>query len=588
MNCTFNTQTAADDDDIEIIDIFVQCFNLRGFSASLCPMAILKSGTQGSFRLEGQTEFIPNERNPRFTKSTRVHFVFETKQPFEVEVVNVDPSTGKIVEQIGVGAFELADVLGSAKNVKLIVLHKKGNETGTVSICVDKLPNERLSNITFSIFADKIPKSSFFSSRNSFLTVSKMRLTRDQIDMGRMQETNFLKIPDKEWVRVYRSETYSSESISFPQFMLNSSKLFNNEPTLPLKFDLKKSKSNGEHTTIGTAIATMNDLIGSKTLSLFAPNGSPCGATLMIKHFSEEIFQFKDYLLGGLNINLIVGIDFTASNKDPNDPTSLHYMAPGSPFNQYQRVILSLGEVLQKYNHTEQIPAYGFGAKLAQGQPVSHFFPISFNPMQPFYPDFQKLFAGYAQCCSNVLFSGPTHFAPIISQVIDFTKKRFELNPLNYSVFLLITDGLINDLQKTIDEIIKGCYVPLSIVVIGVGDEDFKNMEVIDADVNPLVSSWGEVMKRDIVQFVPFKQFATNLQLLKKEVLQELPDQCVSFYRSIRLPPPAPIHQSLNTFELLKDLQMNGDVLPEIQALLIKAANEQPVNNPALDPRNSD
>lgn len=83
--------------------------------------------------------------------------------------------------------------------------------------------------------------------------------------------------------------------------------------------------------------------------------------------------------------------------------------------------------------------------------------------------------------------------------MIDFTERRFKEDPYNYSVFLLLTDGVIMDLQNTIDLIVKGCYQPLSIIIIGIGDEDFNKMITLDADDIPLVSSWGETMKRDIV-----------------------------------------------------------------------------------------
>jgi hypothetical protein len=37
---------------------------------------------------------------------------------------------------------------------------------------------------------------------------------------------------------------------------------------------------------------------------------------------------FIEYLHNGLNINFSVGIDFTGSNGDPSQPSSLHYMNP--------------------------------------------------------------------------------------------------------------------------------------------------------------------------------------------------------------------------------------------------------------------
>jgi vacuolar-type H+-ATPase subunit F/Vma7 len=52
----------------------------------------------------------------------------------------------------------------------------------------------------------------------------------------------------------------------------------------------------------------------------------------------------------------------------------------------------------------------------------------------------------------------------------------------------LITDGIINDMQKTIDEIVRGSSLPLSIIIVGVGQEDFSSMQVLDADDEPLYS----------------------------------------------------------------------------------------------------
>ncbi len=38
----------------------------------------------------------------------------------------------------------------------------------------------------------------------------------------------------------------------------------------------------------------------------------------------EKEYSFLDYLKGGMEINLIIGIDFTSSNLDPKLPNSLH------------------------------------------------------------------------------------------------------------------------------------------------------------------------------------------------------------------------------------------------------------------------
>jgi len=66
-------------------------------------------------------------------------------------------------------------------------------------------------------------------------------------------------------------------------------------------------------------------------------------------------------------------------------------------------------------------------------------------------------------------------------------------------------------LQKTIDEVVRGADLPLSIVIVGVGDADFSTMDVLDADTNPLYSNkYKKYMARDIVQFVPFREFQND------------------------------------------------------------------------------
>lgn len=47
----------------------------------------------------------------------------------------------------------------------------------------------------------------------------------------------------------------------------------------------------------------------------------------------------------------------------------------------------------------------------------------------------------------------------------------------------------------------------MSIIIVGVGPADFKAMELLDGDDGLLRSTAGEAVSRDIVQFVPFRNF---------------------------------------------------------------------------------
>ena len=46
-----------------------------------------------------------------------------------------------------------------------------------------------------------------------------------------------------------------------------------------------------------------------------------------------------------------------------------------------------------------------------------------------------------------------------------------------YYIILILTDGLINDMEATTDEIVRASSLPISMIIVGVGNEDFSSMD---------------------------------------------------------------------------------------------------------------
>ena len=93
-----------------------------------------------------------------------------------------------------------------------------------------------------------------------------------------------------------------------------------------------------------------------------------------------------------------------------------------------------------------------------------------------------------------------------------------------YTICLILTDGVIRDMEKTIDQIVEASDQPLSIIIVGVGRADFKQMVTLDGDVTPLFSrKLNKYRNRDIVQFVPFRDLQSDPIKLAKAVLAEVP-----------------------------------------------------------------
>merc|ERR1712002_1364928 len=87
----------------------------------------------------------------------------------------------------------------------------------------------------------------------------------------------------------------------------------------------------------------------------------------------------------------------------------------------------------------------------------------------------------------------------------------------------------------------------MSIIIVGVGAEDFSAMDDLDSD-DSLLSHGGRTAQRDIVQFVEMQKFVSgrgasatwNKELLAREVLFEIPDQLVGYMRKKGFKPGMP------------------------------------------------
>lgn len=80
------------------------------------------------------------------------------------------------------------------------------------------------------------------------------------------------------------------------------------------------------------------------------------------------------------------------------------------------------------------------------------------------------------------------------------------LCPQQYYILLVLTDGVVTDMADTREAIVRASHLPMSIIIVGVGNADFTDMQTLDGDDGVLRSLRGEPALRDIVQFVPFRE----------------------------------------------------------------------------------
>ena len=76
-----------------------------------------------------------------------------------------------------------------------------------------------------------------------------------------------------------------------------------------------------------------------------------------------------------------------------------------------------------------------------------------------------------------------------------------------YSILLIVTDGDVHDMPMTKRLLVNASHLPLSVIIVGVGKEQFEMMRELDADQEVLRAPNQEAAVRDLVQFVKLEDF---------------------------------------------------------------------------------
>ncbi|KAL4568296.1 hypothetical protein LXL04_023905 [Taraxacum kok-saghyz] len=227
--------------------------------------------------------------------------------------------------------------------------------------------------------------------------------------------------------------------------------------------------------------------------------------------------------------NLIVGIDFTKSNEWTGARSfhskSLHHI--GIDLNPYEQAISIIGKTLAAFDEDNLIPCYGFGDATTHDQNV-----FSFYREDSFCNGFEDVMSRYREIVPYLKLSGPTSFAPVIEQAMTIVEKSGG----QYHVLLIIADGQVTrsvdtnrgqlspQEQKTVEAIVAASKLPLSIVLVGVGDGPWDMMKEFDDNIpnrdfdNFQFVNFTEIMSKNVPQIRKETEFALS-------ALMEIPSQ---------------------------------------------------------------
>ena len=216
--------------------------------------------------------------------------------------------------------------------------------------------------------------------------------------------------------------------------------------------------------------------LGSKRIISRTPSGKPNDIEIIEDERVTELERMvrKETevlrLQGVEDCGLILGIDCTASNiftgKKSFGHRHLHDLS-SRKLNFYERVISILGGVVDVFSIDGRFPVYIFGDDKTRDKRI-----------RPLYQDKEgydecygvpHALAEYRKQIPRIVLSGPTSFKPLIDASIEIAKFKEQFQTL-----LIIGDGAVSNMKQTIDSIVEASNYPLLIIMVGVGDGDYK------------------------------------------------------------------------------------------------------------------
>jgi hypothetical protein len=353
------------------------------------PFCVLQEkAANGLWRDIGRTEVIQNDLNPKFKTKFEVDFTFEKKQELKFTLYDCDGASKSLEEHDFLGTFEttMGNIVSSRGSCHYGVLTatKGQNEKlyGSISILAEEIQSEGNSDVKFKLGGTNLKTKDWMGKGDHYFIV-KRRRTDGVLDD--------VKFPPPVSGKLVTEVIKGTDNPTFREIAIPMRNLNLGNPATELIVESWDWNSVSAHDFLGSATFTMQNVLanGGRMTVPFKKNKKGAADTkdrgqLIVSDFTLIHHpSMLDFIAGGTQIDVMVAIDFTASNKQPADPQSLHYMNPLG-FNPYQNAIINVVEILEKYDHNKHFPCFGFGAKLPDGKVWPCFAP-------PFYINLFKV-----------------------------------------------------------------------------------------------------------------------------------------------------------------------------------------------------
>ncbi|XP_013395349.1 copine-8-like [Lingula anatina] len=393
----------------------------------------------------GRTEVVQNCLNPDFAKKFTIDYYFEQKQHLRFELYDQDSKSADLSKQDFLGSCETALSTLVTSGVCEKPIHGPKKNSGTIIFVTEQMSSCK-EEVELHFQAENLDKKDFLGKSDPFLKIYKE---------NQEEEGKYTLVHTTEYIKKTLNPDWAP-------FVLQVRALCNGDYDRKLRIECWDHDFDGGHDLIGEFTTTLRalsrgrgpqneyEVINHKKKDKRGSKYKNSGVVKCLDAKIQTMDTFLDYIQGGTQIHVAFAIDFTSSNGDPSDPSSLHYNSTESP-NLYASAIRAVGDVIQDYDSDKLFPAVGFGANVPPDFNISHQF--SLNGKGEECEGIDGVIQAYYDALSRVQLHGPTCFAPSIDSIARQAQKRKDGK--DYFILLILTDGVINDMPDTKQAIVE-------------------------------------------------------------------------------------------------------------------------------------
>lgn len=169
---------------------------------------------------------------------------------------------------------------------------------------------------------------------------------------------------------------------------------------------------------------------------------------------------------------------------------------------------------------------FGFGAKLVpKTGRTSSCFAMNGNFFDPVVSDYEQLYNSYSKTLQEVELSLPVNCESIYNMACDYAEyEKHNHEARNYFVLIVISPGVVDDLEASLEAVSRAAELPLSVLIVKVGNVQLEDVNDPAEMLKKSEDLFEESERRyiDLVSYEDFKKEDTAA--FEHELIKRIPD----------------------------------------------------------------